>query len=146
MYFICHFVCSAWIAFFSFLSPWLLGDSETAWKDGNTSVTIVEWVIYLLGSSIRTLHLTFLFLYVRLFLLLLLCFFTTFFFFYSLPLFVFRILLFPLRLFNFIYILISYSVFVLIVFFCLLHLSFMPVSRILGSCLIRDGRCYVTAI
>jgi len=85
----------------SFLKLWLRSESETAWKEGNTSFTSVEWVIYLLGSSIRMLHVTFLFPYVRLFLLLRLCFFTTFF--YSLTLFVFRVLLFPLRLILFIF-------------------------------------------
>jgi hypothetical protein len=45
--------------------------------------------------------------------------------FYSLPLVVFRVLLFRLCLFNFIYVLISYSIFVLIMFF-VLHLSFTP--------------------
>ena len=64
-----------YIISYMYIKLWLDTDIETAWKEGNTSGTRVEWVIYLLGSSIRLLHLMFLFRYVHLFLLLLLCFF-----------------------------------------------------------------------
>ena len=117
---------------------WLHCDSETAWKEGNTSVSSVEWEIYLVGSTIPLFHLMFsFFLYVRLFLLFFVYLLNSF---LSLPVFAFLVLLFSFRLFNFIYVLISYSVFVLFTFFFVFSIFLLRhVSPVLADVIFLTG-------